>query len=101
MARLIWTLGAISDLDEIAEYIAFDNPAAAKRVTERVYAHVAQLSKHPSSGPIPPELDDHRYRQIVEPPCRIIYRYVGEDVRVLYVMRAERVLRRSVLEERE
>lgn len=101
MARLIWTERAIADLNEIAEYIALDNSEAAGRVVARVYSHVDQLSKHPFSGPIPPEIDDRLYRQIIEPPCRIIYRYDGENVLVIYVLRAERILRRSILDERE
>ena len=101
MARLIWTERAIADLADIAEYIAIDTPEAARRVVARVYAHVSQLSKHPLSGPLPPEINDQRYRQITEPPCRVIYRYDDENVRVIYVMRAERILRLSILGDRE
>lgn len=100
MAGLIWTEAAIADLDEIAEYIALDNVEAAKRVVARIYHHIGRLVRHPMSGPVPPELTDHRYRQIAEPPCRVIYRYDGEDVYIAYVMRSERVLRRSILDER-
>ena len=37
------------------------------------------------------------YRQIVEPPCRVFYRFDGAQVLILHVMRAERRLRRSRL----
>lgn len=104
MAELIWTEPALQDLDAIADYIALDNPLAARRLVQRVFEHVAQLEAHPESGSHPPELRrfSRRYRQIVEPPCRVFYRYerASERVFVLYVMRGERRLCRSRLSKR-
>src|SRR5580704_7627182 len=48
-------------------------------------------------GSKPRELRGGRYRQIIEPPCRIFYRREGETVYVLYVMRGERKLRPRAL----
>lgn len=101
MAQVVWTEPALNDLDAIADYIAIDNPLAAAELVQRVFAHVEQLGAHPESGGRPPELKRSRYRQIVEPPCRIFYRYDGEKVLVLFVMRSQRRLRRSVLKSRE
>ncbi len=97
MAEVVWTEPALADLDAIADYIALDNELAAKRVVRRVLDHVDQLAEHPESGSRPQELKGGRYRQIVEPPCRIFYRVDGARVFVLHVMRAERRLRRSRL----
>jgi len=55
------------------------------------------LIVHPDSGSKPRELRGGRYRQIVEPPCRIFYRRAGETVYVVYVMRGERKLRPRTL----
>lgn len=100
MAEIIWTEPALNDLDAIADYIAIENPVAASEFVRRVFAHVEQLEDHPESGPRPPELGNSRYRQIVEPPCRIFYRYDDEKVLILFVMRAERRLLPSVLKSR-
>jgi toxin ParE1/3/4 len=97
MAEITWTEPALSELDEIADYIALDNPHAARELVQRVFAHVAQLADHPESGPRPPELRGSRYRQVVEPPCRIFYRIDHDAVIILYVIRSERRLRRSRL----
>jgi plasmid stabilization system protein ParE len=35
MARVIWTEPALSDLDGIADYIALDDPEAAKRLPQK------------------------------------------------------------------
>jgi toxin ParE1/3/4 len=77
MAELIWTEPALSDLDAIADYIALDKPEAARQLVQRVFRHVEQLAEHPESGSRPNELRRSRYRQVVEPPCRIFYRYDG------------------------
>ena len=92
MAQIVWTEPALNDLDTIADYIALDNPQAARERVSRVFRHVEQLTKHPESGSKPPELTDRRYRQIVEPPCRIFYRYDGKRIYIIHVMRAERLL---------
>lgn len=97
MAEIIWSLPALSDLDAIADYIALENPTAATVLVRRVFAHVEQLADHPDSGSRPPELRRSRYRQIVEPPCRVFYRHDGHKVFILYVMRSERLLRRREL----
>jgi toxin ParE1/3/4 len=96
MAALIWTEPALQDLDAIADYIALDNPRAARELVQRVFQHVEQLQAHPESGSLPPELrrSSRRYRQIVEPPCR------SRNIFVLCVMRAEMRLRKSRLFER-
>ena len=97
MAEVIWTEPALNDLDAIADHIALDNPDAARRLVRAVFRHVALLARHPESGSKPQELRGRRYRQIVEPPCRIFYRYDGRRVFVLYAMRGERKLSARLL----
>ena len=99
MAHLIWTEPALADLDAIADYIALDNPAAAARFVAKVFESVERLEQFPESGKHPTELPDATHREIVVSPCRIFYRVEGETVFLLHVMRAERLLRRFMIEE--
>jgi toxin ParE1/3/4 len=101
MAEIIWTEPALSDLDAIADYIALDNPDAARQLVQKIFQHVYQLREHPRSGSKPAELKRWRYRQIIEPPCRIFYREHANQVFILHVMRAERALLASFLRKRE
>lgn len=101
MAQVIWTEPALSDLDAIADYIALQNPEAARKLVRRLFEHVDQLEDHPESGPRPAELKAWRYRQLVEPPCRVFYRHENDRVYILHVMRSERRLRRSELAKRD
>ena len=97
MAEIIWTEPALSNLDEIADYIALDDPVAAAALVRRVFGHVEPIRDHPKSGSLPRELRPLRtYRQIVEPPCRVFYR-IGDDekVYIVHAMRGERNLKRE------
>jgi toxin ParE1/3/4 len=93
MAEIVWTEPALSDLDAIADYIALDKPDAAKGLVQRVFSHVEQLQRHPESGSSVRELPDSPCRQIVEPPCRIFYRFDGQKIFVLHLMRGKMKLR--------
>lgn len=85
MAEVIWTEPALADLEAIADYIAVENPTAAGEFVRRVFAHIDKLERHPHLGPVPPELEESRYRHIVETPCRIFYREEGTRVFILHV----------------
>lgn len=93
MAQIVWTEPALTDLDTIADYIALDSPEAARRLVQRVLKHIEQLERHPKSGSVSAELRGSRYRQVVEAPCRIFYRFDRKRVWILHVMRSERLLR--------
>ena len=101
MAQVIWTEPALSDLSEIAEYIALDKISAAQRLIQRIFSCVERLEQFPESGRRPPELEHSRYREIIVGPCRIFYRVEQSKVYILYVMRGERRLRKYLLDERE
>lgn len=101
MAEVIWSEPALSDLDAIADYIALENPQAAAQIVRAVFTHVEQLIEHPDSGSRPVELGRSRYRQIIEPPCRVFYRHDGRKVYILHVMRSEQLLRKSRLAARD
>ena len=74
MAEVVWAEPALNDLDSIADYIALDNPEAARRLVQTIFEHVAHLESHPKLGSKPPELKGWRYCQIGEPRCRIFSR---------------------------
>lgn len=100
MARLIWAMPALSDLEEIADYIAIENPSAAATLVKRVFSTVEQLEQNPKSGKVSAVLQGSRYRELSCGPCRVFYRISQNEVIVLYVMRGERELRNYILDER-
>jgi len=97
MAQLIWTEPALLDLDEVADYIALDDPSAASNYVRKVFDRVERLATYPNSGKRPAELPRTSYREVVIPPCRIFYRVEKNQVLILHVMRSERLLRTYLL----
>lgn len=100
MARLIWTAPALDDLHTIAEYIALDNPEAARRLVGDVLSATERLESCPHLGKRVRELGRSPYREIVVPPCRIFYRPEQSAVFVLHVLRGEQLFRKFLLMER-
>jgi len=102
VAQIVWTEPALSDLKDIAEYIALDNLVAAKKFVKSTFSIVDRLENYPDSGRRPPELKRTRYKEIIANPCRIFYRFDKKSniVYILFVMRSERLLRKYMLEER-
>jgi toxin ParE1/3/4 len=104
MAEVIWTEPALDDLDALAEYIALDKPASASDLVRRVFAHVELLGAQPELGPVIPELrPNSRYRQIVEPPCRIFYRHEKKagNLYILGVTRGEKLFQKRLIQRRD
>lgn len=101
MAQIIWTDPAAVDLEEIRDYIARFDSAAATKLFRKVVEKVRGLQYFPEIGTKPREFSDRRYRQLTVRPLRIFYRYEADTVFIIYVMRAERLLKFSDLEERD
>ncbi len=97
MVEVVWTEPALNDLDAIADYIALRNTVAAAALVQAIFRHIDHLADHPRMGSYPAELKTKRYRQIVEPPCRVFYRQEGKRLFIVHVMRSERTLRKSRL----
>ncbi|HZM85819.1 MAG TPA: type II toxin-antitoxin system RelE/ParE family toxin [Blastocatellia bacterium] len=50
--KVIWSDGAISDLEDICSYIAQDDPEAALRVARGIVGHTDLLASFPFIGPV-------------------------------------------------
>lgn len=97
MAEVIWTEPALTNIDDIAEYIALHNIKAAKELVQRIFSKVDRLEEFPESGKVPIEIENLNFREVVVPPCRIFYRVKDRNVYILHVMRQERDLKNFIL----
>jgi plasmid stabilization system protein ParE len=83
--RVIWAPRAILRVTEIAEYIAQDRPAAARRWVRDLFAKAAGLRRHARLGPKVPELDRNDVRQLRHGAYRVVYRIDPRRVVILTV----------------
>jgi plasmid stabilization system protein ParE len=72
--KIVWTLRSREDLRDIATFIAKDNPPAALKLGEQIFARVDTLEKFSELGRIVPERGQPHIREIVVRPYRIVYR---------------------------
>jgi toxin ParE1/3/4 len=67
-------------LTQFADYIALDNPEAARPLVQQIFEHVDHLESHPGLGSKPEELKGWRYRQIVATPVsHLLAKILGES----------------------
>lgn len=95
--RVRWTERALQQLRDIGDYIALENPDAARQLVERVRDSVERLEAFPRSGRKIPEFPALPHREIVVPPCRVFYRIENQTAWILYAVRSERIIRKSNL----
>ena len=84
---------AKNDLREIIRYISSNNPMNALNVLKRLQGRIDSLDHFPERGGYVPELLKHNikdYRQLIEPPWRIIYRIDKDIVNVLLLIDSRR-----------
>ena len=103
MAELIWTEPALQTSMH-AKLVGLDNPLAERAdwfSRSLPYHRVEQVEAYPETALRPAELrrSTRRYRPLVEPPCRVIYRYDRgtERCSCSSVMRGEMRLQRADL----
>ena len=86
---------AISDLEEIEDYISQDNPQAARRLLQRLREACFILVEQPYMGRSRPEFGAG-HRSFVARGTRyiVIYRPVDDGVQILHVLQGSQNLRR-------
>lgn len=90
--QVVWTDPALERVDEIAVYIARDDPDAAARWTEELFDAVARLVDFPESGRTVPELGARRVRELIFGTYRVFCR-VSSAVEVLSVRHGSQMIR--------
>lgn len=77
---------SVGDLETIVQYIALNNPTAARKVGQSLLDKTKELSQFPFKGQIVPEFNSSNIRQVILKPYRIVYR-VEEDKKRISVAR--------------
>lgn len=95
--EVAWLLAAVSDLEEIGEFISRDSPTYATVVIRKLYSAAMDLASFPRMGRRVPEWDDDRYRERIVYYYRLIYRMIGADrVEILTFIHGARQLPESI-----
>jgi toxin ParE1/3/4 len=74
---VVWTEVASRDVERLASYLLDEAPFRAEHILERIVSRGESPEILPERGRTPPELraiGDRTWREVQEPPWRIIYR---------------------------
>jgi toxin ParE1/3/4 len=85
MRRLEWAAPALDDLKAAGEYIAQDNPTAARRMANRVREAVELLQDQPNLGR-PGRLADTKELVVSGTPFVVVYRVRKGDVHIVRLL---------------
>lgn len=94
--KIVWSPLSLERVEDIARYIAEDNPDAAVRWVDDLFATVERLADFPKSGRIVSEVGSPRIRELIFGTYRVIYS-ARSQVDILTVRRSSQLLRMSEL----
>ena len=90
--KIIWSPLSIDRTTEIAQYIAQDNPSAAKKWVENLFTKVEILKSSPQSGRVVPETHIDDIRELIYGNYRIIYRLEEKRISILTIRHGKQIL---------
>lgn len=93
---IIWSEDAISDIENIAEFIAKDSVVYAKSVVGKLYSASQKLANNPKLGRVVPELYDTSIREIFIYSYRLLYRIENNQIQVGAVIHGYRNLESAI-----
>ena len=79
MVRLNWTIQAVNDLKDIADYISKDSKRYAELLVKRIREKARILKIQPDSGRMVDEFERKDIRELLEGNYRIIYERVNSS----------------------
>lgn len=98
MVKINWTQLALSDLEDIHEYISDDSQRYAQITVNKIYSRVESLLRQPYSGRIVPEFEDTSLRELIEGNYRIVHYLVNKErIDILRIYHTARKMEKSKL----
>ena len=92
--EVVWSEGALADLDAVADYIARDSPFYAAAFAEEILAVGSSLHLFPGRGRLVPEAGDPGIREVFVREYRLIYSVEDKRVVILGLIHGKRDLKR-------
>ena len=89
--KLVWTQRARADLLAIGDYIAEDNPHAARRWVEKLRDRAQKAAQMPGAGRMVPEVGSQDVREVFVRTYRIVYKVRQRQIDVLTVFEGRRI----------
>ncbi|NCO33311.1 MAG: hypothetical protein AUJ92_16445 [Armatimonadetes bacterium CG2_30_59_28] len=96
MVKVIWTEPALTDIEDIIEYISRDSMAYAARVGTSIVEAPRRLEEFPRCGRVVPEFENGNIRELIYGSYRIIYVIREEGCFIVAVTHGSRDILRHI-----
>lgn len=93
IAKIIWSLKAVENLEDISIYISKNSPLYAPVFVQKIINSVDRLLDFPYSGRKVPEFDDDNIREIIFHNYRIVYRVNKNNIEIILVIHGSKLLK--------
>ena len=93
MAQIIWSPRALEDLAGILDYIERDSAFYARLFGEKLLDIIEFAAKNPLLGAVVQEYNISSLRERILQNYRIVYRVQGDQIELVTICHAARVLR--------
>lgn len=87
---MVWTDRALTDLRDIGDYIAQDDPIAAERWVGVLIAEAEAAATFPRRARVVPEIGREDVREVFKRTYRIVYRIGDGRIEILTVFEGHR-----------
>jgi toxin ParE1/3/4 len=88
--KIIFTETALTDLDEIFEYLASNYPALVSSVEHRINSVLARLQEWPESARKVNQRTNVHVAPLIRYPYRIFYRITDEAIEIVHIRHTSR-----------
>jgi toxin ParE1/3/4 len=98
---VVWTEIATRDVERLATYLLDETPLRADQILDRIIARGDALRRSPERGRTPPELraiGDRTWREIQEPPWRLVCKIAEKRLEIHAVLDGRRSLEDILME---
>lgn len=92
MVEIVWTEGALEDIEAIGEYYERRSPDYATAVVAQLFASTERLQTFPRQGRKVPEVDHDRLRELIVAGHRLIYQIFEDRIEVVAVLHSRQDL---------
>jgi toxin ParE1/3/4 len=101
MVKIAWTNRALTDLQEIADYISRDSFQWAAITVEKLIEAASLIETNPFIGRKVPEINEASIRELIIGSYRLIYQTVHKThVNILTVHHSSRLLKKRTIKRR-
>jgi len=90
--RVDWTFEAVAHLDGIYSTLLPFSERSAQEWVVRINERVLSLRDFPRLGRIVPEYRIERFRELIEPPYRIMYQVFADRVEIVAIRHSAELL---------